>query len=75
MQIALLFHKDTLVSSLIQMTGPFVSPVVMRGIGNIKPPHKHAQVAQGSFQEQAEMIVHEDIAVQDNVICLHAIAQ
>jgi len=48
-KIGVLIHKKTLVSPLIEMTGSFITPVEITGIGNIKTPHKLPQIARRRY--------------------------
>jgi hypothetical protein len=52
------------VAALVEMADPIVSPVVVTGIGDVEMAHELGEVAFGGFDEQVEVVGHQDIAVK-----------
>ena len=57
-KIALLIYKDALISPLIKMAYSLVPPVIMRGIGNIKPPHEFTKIGKRGLKKEMEVVFH-----------------
>lgn len=57
------------------MSIPLVSSIVMGCIGNVEPPHKFTEIDKGCFQKQVEVIVHENVTIQNDVVCFRTIVQ
>jgi len=67
-QIGIPIYQDARISPLVEMAYPFVPPVVVTGVSDIEVTHEFAYVAQRRFEEQMEVVGHEDVAVELNSI-------
>jgi hypothetical protein len=63
-KILVFINENAFVSALVKMAGPIVPPVVITGIGDIEMAHELGEVAFGGFNEQVEVVRHEDVAVK-----------
>lgn len=63
-QIFVFIHENALVPSLVEMSDPFVTSIVIAGIGYIKLAHEFRKVSEGRFDQEVKMVYHEDIGVQ-----------
>jgi hypothetical protein len=63
-QIFVFIHENALVSSLVEMSDPFVTSIVIAGIGYIKLAHEFRKVSEGRFDQEVKMVYHENIGVQ-----------
>jgi len=74
-EIGVLIHQDTLVSALIEMAGSVMATVVIAGVGDIEVTNEFGEVAQGCLCQQMEVVGHEDIAAQLNVVDVEGLGE
>jgi hypothetical protein len=58
-----LVHQNGFESSLVQVSDPAVTAVIVAGIGNIELPHEFRQVGFGRLDNQVKMVAHQDVGV------------
>ena len=61
-EVGVFVDEDALVSALVEVPYPLVASVVVAGVGDIKMAHEFAEIAEGCFNEQVEVVGHEDVA-------------
>ena len=74
-QIAVFVHEDALVSSLVEMPDPLVSPIVITGVGDVEVAHELAEVGQGGLKKQVEVVCHQDVAVKLDGVDVQGLAE
>lgn len=63
-EIFIFINENALVSSLEEMPDPFVSSVVIPCIRNVELAHEFGKISERRFDEQVEMVAHEDVRMQ-----------
>ncbi len=63
-EVGVLVYYDGLESSLIKVADSVVPPVEVSDIGNIEVAHEFGKISQWRFDQQMEVIVHQDVAVE-----------
>jgi hypothetical protein len=63
-KILVSIHKNALISTLVEMPNPFMSSIVITGIGDVELAHKFGKVPKRCFDQEVEMVVHKDVSVE-----------
>jgi hypothetical protein len=75
LEIIIGVDQEGFVSSLIKMPHLFIPPIEIRGIRNVEVPHEFLQVAQGGFDEEMKVVLHEDISQDLDLVNLLRLLQ
>jgi hypothetical protein len=62
------FYENGLVSSLIEMTAPMMTVVVINCISGVESLHEALEICFRGHQEKVEMVVHQNIGVNFYVV-------
>jgi hypothetical protein len=63
-KILVFIHKNALISSLVEMSDPFMSSIVIAGIGDVELAHEFGKVPKRCFDQEVEMVAHKDVSVE-----------
>jgi hypothetical protein len=67
--------EDAGVPALIEMPYPLVRSIVIAGVGDVKVPHEFGKIAEGCFEEEMEVIGHEDVAKEFDGVNIDGLVQ
>jgi len=63
-------NQDVFIPAMGEIPNPFIFLIIISDIGNTELPHKFADIGQRCFQEKVEMVGHEYITIENNMICI-----
>lgn len=70
-EVRIEFNSENFVPSLVEMPDPFMSAIIVRGLGDSEVAHEFAKIAQGCLGQDVPMIMHQHKSVQDDAIGIY----
>ena len=74
-KIVVLVYQDAGIATLIQVANPLVPAVKIAGVGDIEIAHEFGKIAEWCFEEEMEVVGHEDVTTELNAVDINRLIQ